>query len=63
MVVVFLRHLPRAGVELDDFFVGHAGEEFGGLGRVEFDDVWDGACFEAGGAGAGFGVPSVLGRG
>ena len=60
VVVVFLRHFPRVGGELDDFLVGHAGEEFGGVGRVEFEDVGDGARFEAGDAFAGFGVPSVV---
>ena len=57
MVVVFLRHFARAGVVLDDLLVAHAGEEFVRVARVEFDDVRDGARFEAGGAGACFCVP------
>jgi hypothetical protein len=44
MVVVFLDELARAGVELDDFLVGHTSQEFvGEFGVwVEANDVW---CF------------------
>ena len=61
VVVVFLRHFAGAGVVLDDFLVGEAGEEFVGGGRVGFHDVWDARCADPGGAFAGFGVPSVGG--
>ena len=61
VVVVFLGHVAGAGVELDDLFVGHAGEEFvaRGRGRVEADDVRDFARREARDAFAVFGVPEL----
>ncbi len=59
VVVVFLGHFAGASVVLDDFLVGHAGEEFVGGGRVGFDGVGDAGCAYAGGAFACFGVPSV----
>ena len=61
VVVVLLGHFAGARVVLDDFLVGHAGEEFVGGGGIEFYNVRDGTGGEAGEAGACFGVPS--GRG
>ena len=59
MVVVFLGHFAGDGVELDDLFVGHAGEEFGGFRGVEFDTVGYSAGFEASDAFTGLGVPEL----
>ena len=61
MVVVFLRHLPRSGVVLEDFLVGETGEEGVWVRGFEFYDVRDGGVGEASGACASFGVPEFEG--
>ena len=61
MVVVFLRHLPRSGVVLENFLVGETGEEGVWVRGVEFYDMWDGGVGKASGACAGFGVPEFEG--
>ena len=61
MVVVFLGHLARAGIVLEDFLIGETGEEFVRVGRVEFYHVRYCGVLEAGGAGACFGVPEFHG--
>lgn len=62
MMIVLLRHFAGAAVELDDFLVGSADEEFVRVGgRVEAEDVGHGfgGGLEARDAGACFGVPEL----
>lgn len=61
MVVIFLGDFASVCVELDDFLVGHTGEEFVVEVRVgvEADDVGDFAGREAFDAFSGFSVPEL----
>lgn len=61
MVVVFLGHLARAGIVLEDFLVREAGEELVRVGRIKFYYVWNCGVREAVGAGACFGIPKFHG--